>query len=169
MTIAQIEDAIITRLEAQNLQVGEIKIQKGTEGYLRPTVSVATEEGKFTRITDVTYNQTLNIHVYVVFKNFKNEAERRKGLYPILEGIIGILALQKLGLAIEALKPVRFGNVTTEEMDGLGLLAYEIVFETGYNITKMDEEQAVDLLKVGLDYYLKPGDDASDASDIVTL
>lgn len=52
-----------------------------------------------------------------------------------------------------------------------GILCHcaEIRLDVAEIVEKVSTEVLTDLLKVGLDYYLKPGDDASDASDIVTL
>ena len=36
-------------------------------------------------------------------------------------------------------------------------------------IDAVSDEVISNLLKVGFDYYLKPGDDVTDASDVVTL
>ncbi len=169
MTIAQIEDAIIQRLKDKGLQVRDIDVQKGIEGIPQPAVYVATEEGRFEKIGQITFKQSLSIVLYIVFKHLKSEKERRRGIYPIIEGIIGILMLQDMGLAIEPLKPRSFKNITDEDSDRAGLMAYQIEFETSYNIARMEDEVATDLLKIGLNYYLKPGDDVSDASDLVTL
>lgn len=167
--IIKIEDAIVARLKDKGLEAGEIKIQKGVEGIVKPAVYVSTEEGKFQRITDTTYKQVLGVHVYIVFKHLKNEAERRRGIYPLIQGAIGILALQKLGLKIDPLKPISLRNVTDDDLNELGLIAYQIVFETAFNIDKMSDEEATDLLTTGLSYYLQPGDSVKDAEDTVTL
>jgi hypothetical protein len=169
MTIAQIEDAIVQRLKDKGLQVRDIDVQKGVEGIPQPAVYVATEQGKFERVSNSTLKQTLNIFLYIVFKHLRSEKERRRGIYPILEGIIGILTLQDMGLQISPLTPRGFKNITDDDTQAAGLVAYQIEFETAYNITKVDDEIVTDLLRVGLNYYLKPGDDVVDASDLTTL
>ena len=50
-----------------------------------------------------------------------------------------------------------------------GLIAFSLEMSTSYTISRLDDEAVTDLLTVGLNYYLKPGDDIVDASDIVTL
>jgi hypothetical protein len=167
--IAEIEDKIIQRLKDKGLQVRDIDEQKGIEGIPQPAVYVATEEGKFERITQSTFRQTINIFLYIVFKHLKSEKDRRRGIYPILEGIIGILMLQDMGLRIEPLVPRGFRNITDDDTARAGMMAYQVEFETSYTIVRMEEEVATDLLRVGLNYYLKPGDDVVDASDTITL
>ena len=60
-------------------------------------------------------------------------------------------------------------NVTEEDDAKQGLIVFQIEFKTGYMIEAVSDEVITDLLKVGLNYYLKPGDDAVDASDTLTL
>ncbi len=168
-TMAEIEEAIIGRLKDKGLPVLAVDISKGAEGLTTPAVHIATEEGRFEKTTQNTFKQKLSIHVYVIFRNLRSEKERRKGVYPILESIIGILLLQECGLKIAPLTPLSFKNVTDEELSGSGFIAYQIVFETARYVERMDDETLTDLLKVGLDYYLKPGDAAADATDVVNV
>ena len=168
ITMSQIEDAIVQRLKGKGLQVRDIDIQKGIEGIAQPAVYVAIEDGRFEQVSNYTFKQILSIFLYIVFKHLRTEKERRRGIYPILEGIAGTLTLQDLGLAIEPLKPIRFRDITDDDTANAGMIAYQMEFETSYNITRVDDETVTDLLRIGLNYYLKPGDDAVDAS-IVTL
>lgn len=170
MTIAEIEDAIIDRLKDKGLQVKDIDIQKGGEGIPSPAVYIATEEGRFEKITQSVFKQAMTISLYIIFKHLKSEKDRRRGIYPILEGIVGILMLQDMGLSIQPLKPKAFKNITDIDIQNAGMMAFQIDFETSYDIKKMEEEAAVDLLTIGLNYYLKErDDDILDASDQVTL
>lgn len=169
MTIVQVEDALIARLKAKGLQVGDIRVQKKPESLLKPAAFVAVEEGKFDRLTSNSFKQTLGIYVYVIFKHLKSDEERRKGIYPVIEGVIGILVLQDLGLKITPLKPTSFNEVTTLEDQESGIIVFRLGFETSYPVEKMNDEVVTDLLRVGLNYYLKPGDNVSDASDLKQL
>lgn len=45
----------------------------------------------------------------------------------------------------------------------------EVRLDVAEIVERVSDEQLTDLLKVGLDYYLKPGDDAADATDTVNL
>lgn len=168
--LTQIEDAIVDRIQTKlAATAGMVAVQKGAEGIPHPAVYVSTEEGSFKEITQVSFNQEVRIFVDIIFSNLASEGERRKGVYLILQGIIQTLLLQKLGLAIKPLKPTRWRNITTEEFRKEGLIVYSLELATSFVITKLDEEVVADLLTVGLNYYLKPGDDTVDASDTVTL
>lgn len=168
--LTQIEDAIVDRIKTKlAATAGMVAVQKGAEGIPHPAVYVSTEEGSFKEITQVSFNQEVRIFVDIIFSNLASEGERRKGVYLILQGIIQTLLLQKLGLAIKPLKPTRWRNITTEEFRKEGLIVYSLELATSFVITKLDEEVVADLLTVGLNYYLKPGDDTVDASDTVTL
>lgn len=169
ITISEIEEAILQRLIDKGLEAGEIKVQKGVEGLVKPAVFVSTDDGRFERITDKTYKQTVSLNVFIVVKHLKSEAERRQAAYPLIGGVVGILLAQTLGLKITPLKPQSFRNITTEDLIERGLMAYQVVFETSFNIDKMTEEEASELLRISLGYYLKPGDAVADAQDDLTL
>ncbi|MBI5234737.1 MAG: DUF1834 family protein [Deltaproteobacteria bacterium] len=168
-TIAEIEDAIAKRLKDKGLAVLEVDIRKGAVGLVKPAVYISTEEGRFEKVTQSTFKQRLSVYVYVIFRHLHNEKERRRGVYPIVESVIGILLLQDLGLKIQALAPLSFRNVTDEELNAAGLMAYQLVFETSCCVERTNDEALTDLLKVGLEYYLKPGDDVTDATDTVNV
>lgn len=168
--ISQIEDAIVNRIkERLSSAAGVVSVQRGIEGIPQPAVYVSAEEGKFERTTQTAFKQELTLYVDIIFEHLSNEAERRKGIYLILEGIIQILLLQRLGLDISPIHLKRFRNTTDEELKGLGLIAYTIEVETSYYIKKAEDEVATNLLKVGLSYYLKYGDEVKDAEDTITL
>jgi hypothetical protein len=99
----------------------------------------------------------------------QNESQRRKGIYPILQGIVQCLLLQDLGLKMTPLVPKSFRNITSEAQKERGLIAYSLEMKTKTQIKRLDDETVTDLLTIGLNYYLKPGDDAVDATDLLTL
>lgn len=169
VTIAQVEDKMLERLKNKGLDVRDFDVQKGTDGLVKPACYVATELGSFKKLSQSTFRQIISVSLYLVFRHLKDEKERRRGLYPILEGAIGYLTLQTLGLDISPLTPKSFRNITDEDTFRAGLIAYQIDFETGYDIVAMSDEQVTELLRIGLNYYLKPGDETPDASDLVNL
>lgn len=169
VTIAQIEDAILERLKSKELTVREFDVQKGVEGLVTPACYIAIDAGSFKRLSQSVFRQILTITLYIVFKHLKDEKERRRGIYPILEGVIGLLTMQTLDLDILPLTPKSFRNITDEDSFRAGLIAYQIEFETSYDVVAMSDDVAGELLKIGLNYYLKPGDEIPDASDLVTL
>lgn len=169
VTLAQIEDAIVALLESKLDAARKIEIQKGFEGIPQPAVYVCTEEGKFSRITQSTYKEDVTIYVDIVFKHLNKEEQRRKGIYPILAACVQLLLLQDLGLKIDPLKPQNFYNSTSEELKAIGIMAYSLRIETGFYVSRMDEQDTADLLRVGLNYYLQPDDETVDAIDLLTV
>jgi hypothetical protein len=81
---------------------------------------------------------------------------------------VQLLLLQDLGLGIKPLIPKSWRNATSEELRKKGLIAFTLELGTSYVISKLGEEATDDLLSIGLNYYLKPGDDIVDASDVIT-
>jgi hypothetical protein len=168
--LTQIEDAIVERIQTKlAATAGMVAVQKGAEGLPQPAVYISTEAAKFEKTTMQSYRQEVTIFVDIIFSHLASEGERRKGVYLILQGIVQTLLLQNLGLAITPLVPRNWRNVTTEEFREKGLIVYSLELATSFVITKLDDEAVADLLTVGLNYYLKPGDDVVDASDTVTL
>jgi phage gp37-like protein len=171
--INQIEDAIVALIKDRlAAAASKVEIHKGWEGIPQPAVYVATEAGKFEKITFASYRHELTIYVDIVFSyRGADDASRRKGIYLILEGILRALIRQRLGLPIKPLTPKNWRNTTVEELRQQGLIAFSLELTTDYTIRQVtdNEEDAVDVLAVGLNYYLKPGDDIADAVDLVTL
>ncbi|WP_310601202.1 phage protein Gp37 [Desulfobulbus sp.] len=171
--INEIEDAIVALIkEKVGDAAGRIAVQKGVEGIPQPAVYVSTEAGRFEKATFTSFRHELTIYVDIVFSyRGADDASRRKGIYQILEGILRTLIWRDMGLAIKPLVPKNWKNTTVEEMRQQGLLAFSLELATAYTITQAKDEEtaAADLLAVGLNYYLTPGDDIADAVDLVTL
>ena len=165
-----IEQAIADRIKSKLADaVGKIDVQRGIAGIPVQAIYVSMEEGIFKRITQNTFNADVTGYVDVVFSGLQSEDQRRKGIFPILEGIIQCLLQQKLGLKIDPIVPKSFRNTTTEDYKQKGLIVFTLEITTKYSITKLSDEETTDLLRVGLNYYLKPGDNVADASDQLTL
>lgn len=168
--ISQIEDALVTRITTKlATTAGMVAVQKGFEGITQPAVYVSTEEGKFERESNSTYRHHLTIFVDIIFEHLGDEAERRKGIYLILEGVLQTILLQDLGLKIKPLVPKSWRNATTEDIREHGLLAFTLEVETAFSVTNQSDEVVTDLLTVGMSYFLLPGDAIADASDTVSL
>ncbi len=169
--ISQIEDALVGRITSKMATTaGMVAVQKGFEGISQPAVYVSTEEGKFVKEANSTYLHHLTLFVDIIFEHLGDEQQRRKGIYLILEGILQTVMLQDLGLKIRPLIPKGWRNATTEDIRDHGLLAFALELETAYSITRQPSDEVVtDLLRVGMSYYLVPGDAIADASDTVTL
>ncbi len=169
-TCTDIETAVLTEITTRLEGVRATAIQKDAQGlYPGPTVSVAIFEGTFEKVTQITWKQKLTVNVLLTFKHERGEEERRRGINPLVQGVVQYLMLRDLGLNMEPLKPVRFRDVTDEADYEERKIVYLVEFSTSFTVTKVDLEVAGDLLAVGLNYYLKPGDEVVDASDLVTL
>jgi hypothetical protein len=168
--LTEIEDAIVSLLtEKLAASAARISVQKGFEGLPQPAVYVSTEAGGFEKVSQSTFKHTVTIFVDILFSNLSDERGRRKGIYLLLEGILQALLLQTLGLKINPLAPKNWKNTTPEEFRKQGLMAFSLEIATSYMIGKLEEAEIDDLLKVGLEYFLTPGDDVADAVDLITL
>lgn len=168
--ISEIEQAIVDHIKTRMAAAASrIAVQRGVDDIRQPGVYASIEAGKFTRVTNTTYRHELTVWVDMIFSNLASESERRKGVAAILEAVLGYLFMQDLGLKIEPLQPKNWKNTTVEEMSERGLMAFSLELSTSYPITIAEEAQTDDLLFIGLNYYLTPGDDQVDASDLITL
>jgi len=166
---SDIEKAVETRIEAKLDSVRDVKIQKGPKNnLLNPGVFVSVEAGDFEALGRG-WKQKLDVYVEIEFENLRDEEQRRVGAFMILSAIIQYLIGHDLGLKIKELQPSKWQNVTGEEDYKSSKTRLQIIFKTAFNIEAVSDEVINDLLKVGLNYYLKPGDDAVDASDTLTL
>lgn len=171
--LTAIEDAIVERLNTKLTGVTKVSVDKAHSNFNLnlPIINVIFGGGTFGTATMSQYKLIAQVFVVLTFKNLKSEADRRKGVYPILMAILLLLAGNKFGLKIDALKPKRLDNITEEAEAKAGKIVFQIEFETGFVLTPTSDEELVDLLTVGLAYYLEDpaNDDVADASDTVTL
>jgi hypothetical protein len=170
LTFSDIEEAIVTRLTTSLADAARrVDVQRGVSGIPQPAVYASVDAGEFMKVSQSTYKVQLKIYVDIIFKHLSSELERRKGIFLILKSIILSLMLQDLDLNISPLRPKSFSNTTTDELGEKGLISFSLELETGMTMTRVDDEVTVDLLRVGLNYYLQPDDDVVDASDLLTL
>ncbi|HSH71544.1 MAG TPA: phage protein Gp37 [Methylophilaceae bacterium] len=107
-------------------------------------------------------------------RNVRNEKAARKGglgevgTYQMIEHGKVLLLNQDLGIEIEAFQPgaVRPLYNTKIRNDALSVISQE--WTTAY-VAKAPTVEEGDLLSVGMTYFLKPGDNVADASDLLTL
>lgn len=172
-----IEKRLQDKLPAENIEIMDFKIRKNPDtGYAQPGIYIYIDEGAGQRTTDITDRQTPVVNVVIKLKHLKREDERRKAIYPILEGVIGILSRQtllqadgKTPIGVRPLEYVSFRNITLPEETAAGFILFLIQFKVAYSITKMDDEQAGDLLSMGIKYYLQPNNNIPAATDILTI
>lgn len=171
--IAEIETAALARLAEAGLQFGRAEVGDDPKKWAKyPVAMVRVEKGEVYRQTMNKLRLKVRLVVWLGFKDWKSDAARREGLWPIVEGVFGWLAGSDLDLAIDNLVPLGFANVTDDEVAAIGIIAYQAEFTTAFNLAELPaEEQAADLIRIGLSYYLQePEDDGTaDASDTVSL
>lgn len=168
--ITEITTKALEEIKTKLAGIAKTADKKDTKGiFTTPSVVAAVVDAKCRKITQTTYRVEAVLSVLVTFKNMKGEPERRQGVAPFVEAIMGILLLQDLGLKITPLVLEGFSEATTDADWTNGEIKYLIRFNTGFDIEKQSRETITDLLRIGLSYYLKPGDNAADASAEITL
>lgn len=94
------------------------------------------------------------------------------GVYQILKDVGLLLAGSDLGLAITPLKPGAIRTLYNTKLNGQGLAVFAREWHCEFIETQPREPiDPTDpmWLKLGINYYLKPGDNVADASDTLTL
>jgi hypothetical protein len=169
--LTAIETAVLAEITNKVAAITSSAAQKDARQLLTANaVAVAVLEGTFSQVSKVSWRQDCTVSVLVKFKNMQSEEARRKGINPLVKGIILLLVGQKLGLEIKSLQPKSFKDVTNEEKYTAGVIEYLLEFTTAFYIDKQDDEAVTDLLTVGLTYYLQdPADAVADAADVVAL
>jgi phage gp37-like protein len=182
--ISAIEDAIILRLkklkyflEVQSYS-GEFDEEGLAEVVRRYPAAWITYAGggKPKRMSGTKWLTPANFVVMVAARNVRNDLatrhgdSREVGSYQMIHDVRGLLLGQDFdGMKIEPLSPGSTRTLYNTRLGQKALSVYAIEFTTAYVEEVMSEEVVGDLLKVGLNYIIKPGDDVVDASDVVTL
>jgi hypothetical protein len=166
--LAEIEEAVAARLTLKVPDPKNVEIEEKHGALALPAIEVYAAGGPFTRVGQ-RYKFQPSVFVVVTFRNMRSVKDRRAGMYPVLEAVVSALSQQTLGLDIDALVPKEVTNITLEEEEDEGKIVFAAEFQTGFFIDRIDDDAATaeDLLRIGFEYYLKPGDDIADAEDVV--
>lgn len=164
--LIDIEEKIEELINANIANPKHVDINEAHSALFVPSIDVIAGEGKFEKVAQ-DYKLKTAVFVIVTFQHLRSVRDRRKGVYPILEAIIACLVRQTLELKIDPLIPKRVDNITEKDEAEDGKIVMQIEFETGFIFNKLSEEEINDLITIGLNYYLKPGDDVADAQDII--
>jgi hypothetical protein len=167
--LTEIEEAIVARLNLKIAAPKRVDIDEAHTALGVPAIDVIVGGGSFRKVAQTKYELSPSVYVVVTFQHLRSVRDRRKGVYPILEAIAATLIGQKLGLAIDPLAPKRLDNITEKAEAEDGKIVFQLEFETGFILEKVSDEEITELLSVGFNYYLKPGDDVEDATDLVEL
>lgn len=165
----EVLNAILSKLKKESFSVYE-NYGKILDNYTFPAVFVDLESVDYVNLTRGKYKVILNISVYLLVRNYRSESDMNMQMFNILEGVAGILTNNSFNLEIEPIRPVRVTNISTEEHRIQKINIFKLDIQTSYIVDKPKREEIYgDLLRIGLEYYLKPGDDVEDAKDIITL
>jgi len=197
MSIAVIEDAMKARIKAAN-DAGELAYKlRSIATYdaefddlaslaevirsLPAVWVVLARAGKPERKGADKWLVPITMAVMVGARSVLNHEAARKGdgagpgTYRMLDDMWDLFVGQDLasqGLRIKAFTPGETQTIfqTRVASQGISVLGLELrtEFIRAGRATR-EAAQAPDLLKVGLNYYIKPGDDVADATDLVTL
>lgn len=183
--IDAIEDAIIERIKAAEgmkylktvaTYGGELDDDLAYVVRSYPAVWIVyAGGGKPKKIAAEKWKVPVSFAIMVAARNVRNEASTRKGdavnvgTYQMLKDVRTLMLNQDLGLEIERFEPgaVRTLFNTKVRSDSLSVMSQE--WAAAYIEYAPTEEALHELLRVGLNYFIKPGDDVIDASDEVTL
>ena len=166
--LTDIEEKIAERLDARITQPKRVDIAEAHGALAMPAIDILVGGGGFAKVAQK-YKIKANVFVVVTFRNLRSVKDRRQGVYPLLEAVVALLAGHSLGLAIDPLVPKRLDNITEKEEAEDGRIVFQLEFETGFVIEKLSDEEITDLIALGLNYYLTPGDETADATDLVTF
>jgi phage gp37-like protein len=90
------------------------------------------------------------------------------GVYQMLKDTQPLLTMEDLGLPIDHLRPGAIRTLYNTKLRSSGLAVFAQEWHTKYTYEASDGD-AAEVLRVNLQYRLKPGDDNTDASDLVEL
>lgn len=107
-------------------------------------------------------------------RNLRGERDTRHGntgevgTYQMIADMHALFVNQDLGLPIDYIAPGPVRTLFNTRVKGGALSVFAVEFNTAW-IVRQTAAPDLALLKVGIDYYLKPGDNVADASDLLTL
>ena len=187
---AAIEDAIMARLKAASdggalgYRLAEIASYGGefddelffTQVRKFPAVWVTIGGAKKKTVLARKTIYTATLAVMVGTRTVRGERFTRHGSvgepgsYQLLEDVRRLLAGQTFGLDIAPLRPGADRTLFNTRNGSQARSVLAVEFDTDYTFALDDPDADADELhRIGLHYYLKPGDDAEDATDTVEL
>jgi phage gp37-like protein len=103
------------------------------------------------------------------FTRHSANATTEIGAYQIIKDARLLLLNQDLDLAIAPFKPGAVKSLFNKKLLAQSLAVFSLELKTQYVISQPAEASQPDWLRTGFNYYLKPGDNVADASDLITL
>ncbi len=182
--IADIENAIIATLKnavgmAYLTQVesygGELDDDLSEVVRKYPAVWVVfAGSGKPAKLGAEKFKVPATFAVIVAARNVRNEKATRQGTtgevgtYQILQDVRTLLMNNDFGLSIERLQPGATRTLYNTKVRGQALSVFSQEWTTAY-IDQVPKPEEVDLLSLGISYFIKPGDDIADATDVLEI
>ncbi|MET3461285.1 phage protein Gp37 [Variovorax atrisoli] len=186
--IQQIEQAMLARLRTVSRPYAGLTIESyGAQlddelfGWVRTVPAAWVTFDKVTESTRISrrrFRLTGNFEVLSAQRSLgENDGRmggpleaRDVGVYQLIEDNKLALANQKLGLAIQPLTPGAIRSVMKGMAQRDAMAIYAQAFSTTWVEEIPDDNSGNDdLLRIGLNYLIKPGDEEVDTSDLITL
>jgi len=169
--LSQIEEAILALLRAKVPAIKHFEVKRDAKGYLMtPAAFCHIDSSKFKKLGQITFRADVEVFVTLAFQSPSLEVNRRRGIYPIVLGVLNLLMLQDLDLSIHPLQLVEFGNITGEDERAAGLIVFQMQFKTWFDLKKMSAEDTDYILRLGMEHLLRSGGDQQPiAEDSINL
>jgi phage gp37-like protein len=103
------------------------------------------------------------------FTRHSANATTEVGAYQIIKDTRLLLLNQDLNLAIDHFKPGAVKSLFNKKLLAQSMAVFSLELKTQYAISQPAEANQPDWLRTGFNYYLKPGDNIADATDLITL
>lgn len=154
-------------------QFDEVGLAEVIRSYPAVWVSFAGS-GKPQKTGANTWKVPATFAVFCAARNVRNEKSARLGsatevgAYQILKDVSILLLNQDLNMAIERFMPGATKVLFNTKINRDALAVYSQEWTTHYVMHAASEEE-VNLLKIGVNYFLKPGDDVADATELLNI
>jgi hypothetical protein len=165
----ELEEKIIAELKSVGFSAREIDLDEDVAKLIAPAIHCRITQASFKDLTMTSSRANAIVSVHMVVKSLKSEKDRRHSIHSLIAGCIGYLSCKKFGLEISPLKPRNYTEITNDDMRSTGFIEYRIDFSTSYVSKPVSNAEAMNFLSVGMEYFLKPGDDVAEAQSIVEL
>ncbi|NVO00757.1 MAG: hypothetical protein HXX17_15685 [Geobacteraceae bacterium] len=157
-----VEELLVSRIDAIQASAR----QKDSRNIFSDIVlTVAILRGRDKPVGPYQFKTEVVINIMLSFSDASGEEARREGINPLVQGIRRKLARQRLNLDITDILPRGWEDVTTEELWEQNKIVYNVEFATSFTWSISEDGETPDLLGVGIEYFLQPGDDIADAED----
>jgi hypothetical protein len=165
-----VNEFIRSRWPADLERLSDFSLSDQVSRISPPSLNVSVETTGFRRLAKKCYEKEVLVHVTIVLKSLASTVAARDGMHLVAEAIEQMLFDQIIHDDFNAFQIAKSAEVTDEELRNESKSAWRVSFSTACDWNKAEDTAAVqDLLRIGVKYYLKPGDDVADAEDVISL